>query len=185
MLGHSSLTRTTNRPLIQKPHNTTPASWANIHDTYSPVLRFWSRNLASHLKKLPSCYLDSPHFFPLHTSKKLREEQVDQRPAPSKLWRMQDKIHNVQTTNNIKNRKKAEAGALLLLLPRLMVTNRLLVLALSVSPNLHNHPTTRWTLFTQQKSGHRFWPQTTQQICEVCKEIMMGPYENVRAYPET
>jgi hypothetical protein len=56
---------------------------------------------------------------------------------------MQDKIHNVQTTNNIKNRKKAEAGALLLLLPRLMVTNRLLVLALSVSPNLHNHPTTR------------------------------------------
>jgi hypothetical protein len=27
---------------------------------------------------------------------------------------MQAKIHNVQTTNNIKNRKKAEAGALLL-----------------------------------------------------------------------
>jgi hypothetical protein len=25
---------------------------------------------------------------------------------------MQAKIHNVQTTNNIKNRKKAEAGAL-------------------------------------------------------------------------
>jgi hypothetical protein len=122
ILGHSSLTRTTNRPLIQKPHNTTPANWANIHDTYSPVLRFWSRNLASHLKKLPSCYLDSPHFFPLHTSKKLREEQVDQRPAPSKLWRMQAKIHNVQTTSKTERKQKRE---LCCFAPRLMVTNRL------------------------------------------------------------
>ncbi len=34
VLGHSSLTRTTNRPLIQKPHNITPAKWENVHDTH-------------------------------------------------------------------------------------------------------------------------------------------------------
>ncbi len=183
MLGHSSLTRTTNRPLIQKQHNTTPANWANILDTLSAVFRFWSRNLASHLEKLPS-FLDSPHFFPSHTSKKRCEEQVDQRRASSKLWRMEAKIHNVQTTNNIKNRTKAEAGAL----------------RLYSAPHGYKRSFSLGT-FCQSKSArssnhqvnlvHTAKIRTQVLITDHSADMWsvqrktMGPYENVRACPET
>jgi len=134
------------------------------------LLRLWSRNVASHLQKLPS-YLDSPHFLPSHTSKKPRKEQVDQRRAPSKLWRIQAKTHNLQTTSNIKNRKKNNRSGSIVACSTPHDYKPSSVLALSASPNLRSHlrshpfirsslhQATRWALFTQQRnpdtgSGH-------------------------------
>jgi hypothetical protein len=55
-------------------------------------------------------------------------------------WKPKSIMYKQQTTSKTERKQKREHCGFT---PRPMVTNGLLVLALSVSPNLHDHPTTR------------------------------------------
>lgn len=89
---------------------------------------------------------------------------------------MQTKIYNLQTTSKIEKKKKTKVGTLQLA-PHFMITNRLLprhFLSFQIYVVIHPlcyffHLATRWALFTQQKSGHRFWSQ--------CVFVFFSPFK--------
>jgi hypothetical protein len=170
MLGHSSLTRTTNRPLIQKPHNTTPAKWENVHDTIFLTTQALMSECSFPSPEAPFLSWQSalPSIACIRRRSHAKNKSTNAERHPNCVECKPKHIICKQQATSKTEKKTTEAGALGFCpcsTPHDYKPSS--VLALRASPNLRSHPfirsslhpATRWALFTQQRnpdtgSGH-------------------------------